>query len=1030
MSEIKLISPLLDNFDIGECLSEKHGVRACPAMNRDSHAKYILKVISCPPTETQLDAMLLSGACATREEAVDYFKEMAEGVVGEAQVLQKLSALEGFFGFESWQIETPDDGSGFDVYLLSPYKKTLERVLNSSTMTHLDALNLGLDLSAALSVCRDSGYLYVDLKPSNIYRERHTNNGFKIGDIGFMRMDALKYTSLPDRYRSAYTAPEIQDAFSSINTTVDIYALGLILYQVYNGGQLPALDGGPIEPPDYADYEMAEIILKACAAAPEDRYQEPGEFNQALVGYMQRNGAHDTPIVPPVILDEPEKPTAEAATEGTEVSAETSLAEEAQETIPANAEEIAEPSAADETEIVPEVVEYPVESAVESVTEEAPEETAAEPAADDTVCAPSPSEEPAAESQENTPAEQPTAFSYLDASLVDQTLPGHEDEDLELTQMSSELSEMLNIADELLSHPTPEGVVQPDPIDVPIPGTIVDEPQEAAEGVTEDTAETEEDTTENPGEEAENVASEDEESAEEDLEEDEATQKPKRHWLRNILLTVSLLALIALGFLFYKYYYIQTVDKLEVVGGDDHITAIVTSQIDEALLNVVCSDTYGNKQVQPLQDGQAFFNNLAPNTAYTIKLEIDGFHKLEGQTVGAYATPKRTNIVQFSALTGAEDGSVILNFAVEGRDCEKWKIVYSAANEPEQETTFSGHMHTITGLTVGQDYTFTLLPEEEVSLTGTNVLTHTASKLIRAKDLTVVSCINGKLTATWEAPTDAPVATWTVHCFNDRGYDQTIVTPDATATFNNIIDSDPYTVEITAAGMSLGDRVTVLENSITVTNISVTANGKDTLSVTWAVGAPTANSNWKLQYTIDGSAVQELAVEGATTAEIKPLIPGCEYQLILLTENSEAVLGGKYTYTAEKPSAFNAYSTKASDMTFRMCKTPSTANWTRKNLKDSDYTTNFKVGEKASFLVHVKGEYGVSKDNITVMYVIHTEDGVFVSAETTTSTWSNLWYQNYGEFDIPSLPAVPGNYSVQVLLNGALAGSQNFTVTE
>ena len=54
-------------------------------------------------------------------------------------------------------------------------------------------------------------------------------------------------------------------------------------------------------PPIFADYEMSEIILKACNPNPEDRWQDPEEFRNALVSYMQRNGANDTPIVPPQI---------------------------------------------------------------------------------------------------------------------------------------------------------------------------------------------------------------------------------------------------------------------------------------------------------------------------------------------------------------------------------------------------------------------------------------------------------------------------------------------------------------------------------------------------------------------------------------------------------------------------------------------------------------------------------------------------------------------------------------------------------
>jgi hypothetical protein len=71
----------------------------------------------------------------------------------------------------------------------------------------------------------------VDLKPINIFVTGE--NQFKIADLGFIALSSLKYSSLPDKYRSDYTAPEIQDAFSMLNTTMDVYALGLVLYQVF-----------------------------------------------------------------------------------------------------------------------------------------------------------------------------------------------------------------------------------------------------------------------------------------------------------------------------------------------------------------------------------------------------------------------------------------------------------------------------------------------------------------------------------------------------------------------------------------------------------------------------------------------------------------------------------------------------------------------------------------------------------------------------------------------------------------------------
>ena len=135
--------------------------------------------------------------------------------------------LEGFASYENWQSVPKENGEGYDVYLLGAYRPTLERHLSRNNLTHLGAVNLGLDLCAALAVCRRSGHLYVDLKPSNIFI--CDDHEYRIGDLGFIPLASLKYASLPDKYHSAYTAPEVTDAYSALNATLDIYAAGLIL---------------------------------------------------------------------------------------------------------------------------------------------------------------------------------------------------------------------------------------------------------------------------------------------------------------------------------------------------------------------------------------------------------------------------------------------------------------------------------------------------------------------------------------------------------------------------------------------------------------------------------------------------------------------------------------------------------------------------------------------------------------------------------------------------------------------------------
>jgi len=104
LSELKLVSPLLDGFVMGDAISDHDGVRCCPAMRENSDEKYIVKVISVPASQRQLDALLLTGAYKDAAAAAEYFKTLADDTVKEARLLQQLAKLEGFLSYEGWQI--------------------------------------------------------------------------------------------------------------------------------------------------------------------------------------------------------------------------------------------------------------------------------------------------------------------------------------------------------------------------------------------------------------------------------------------------------------------------------------------------------------------------------------------------------------------------------------------------------------------------------------------------------------------------------------------------------------------------------------------------------------------------------------------------------------------------------------------------------------------------------------------------------------------------------------------------------------
>ena len=184
-----------------------------------------------------------------------------------------------------------------------------------NTLTHLRAVNLGLDLCDALSACRQAGYIFENVKPENVFLM--PSGRFMLGDLGLCSTQDLEYSSVPESYIGAFSAPELSDITASPNLTIDLYSLGMVLYRVYNGNHGPfedeatgeqmadklRLTGKPLPAPMFADYELSAIILKACAPKPADRFQTPEELKQALTLYMQRNEVSDQPIAPPIVTD-------------------------------------------------------------------------------------------------------------------------------------------------------------------------------------------------------------------------------------------------------------------------------------------------------------------------------------------------------------------------------------------------------------------------------------------------------------------------------------------------------------------------------------------------------------------------------------------------------------------------------------------------------------------------------------------------------------------------------------------------------
>ena len=206
-------------------------------------------------------------------------------------------------------LERPD--GGFDVLMRMEYLDCLETMVREETLPWQlplddlsidfavnEVIHMGKDLCRALACAHSQGILHRDIKPGNIYRERDGDR-WKLGDFGASRLLAFGNDPATITGTTAYMAPEIARG-EEWGTWSDLYSLGIVLYQLLNGGFLPLTGenstynerelavlrrwrGEELPVPvmlacGEKETRLADIILKACQRRPEERYSTAEEM--------------------------------------------------------------------------------------------------------------------------------------------------------------------------------------------------------------------------------------------------------------------------------------------------------------------------------------------------------------------------------------------------------------------------------------------------------------------------------------------------------------------------------------------------------------------------------------------------------------------------------------------------------------------------------------------------------------------------------------------------------------------------------
>ena len=208
-------------------------------------------------------------------EGMSKFEPISRGDAGFVDILHVGREEGGHFFYYVMELADDHLGSGpIDSARYAP--KTLKSELSRRSRLLADeCVTIGLSLSKALGVLHAEGLVHRDIKPANII---FVGGVPKIADIGLVAASGqASYVGT-----EGYVPPEGPGSVQA-----DIYSLGKVLYEIAMGKDrmdFPAVSTRLAELPDKAMLmQLNEVLLRACASAPAERYATAEEMHEDLV---------------------------------------------------------------------------------------------------------------------------------------------------------------------------------------------------------------------------------------------------------------------------------------------------------------------------------------------------------------------------------------------------------------------------------------------------------------------------------------------------------------------------------------------------------------------------------------------------------------------------------------------------------------------------------------------------------------------------------------------------------------------------
>src|SRR5258706_3473297 len=163
--------------------------------------------------------------------------------------------------------------------------QSLRQRIERGPMPQADAVDIAKQVCDGVDYAHGRSVIPRDIKPENILLEERASGGVRVrvADFGLAKLVQRRPSDFsmtaPNRLMGTpdYMAPEQRQKPNEVDARADVYALGVVLYEMLTG-QLPL---GRFAPPA-ADARLNRIVLRCLETLPQNRYATVAQVRQEL----------------------------------------------------------------------------------------------------------------------------------------------------------------------------------------------------------------------------------------------------------------------------------------------------------------------------------------------------------------------------------------------------------------------------------------------------------------------------------------------------------------------------------------------------------------------------------------------------------------------------------------------------------------------------------------------------------------------------------------------------------------------------